>query len=354
MNQETAAPGAESDPPGQSAEVDGIVFGTRLRGSLPVEFRPYLLPLHSELARCQSRSLDLTYRRVATVPALEEIWESFPGGPNTPGRLTLSRLGDGYALTVAGDDRGLIRCTPRSLDIEWIGSAASAAHHLFAYALPLWLESRGVPVLHGSAVSVGDRAVGFVAPTGTGKSVLCAELVRRGCTFLADDALALESASDGGWCCLHGPPMLRIWPSGLRGRLALSPEPLPRVYAAGDKRRLPLRYLGPTEPLPRHRLPLAALFVLHRRAETDGAVRLEDCGPRQALVRLVEHGVAAAPAAALGWAGRRLEALASLVEAVPVRHLHYPSGSDTATAEIVERIERDLDLLAKLRHDSAT
>lgn len=327
----------ESD---ELTDVSGVVYGVRVHGRLPAPCRQHLWPWTAGSPR-PPVELAVTYRELDTVPAVEEVWESRPGGEATPGRYTLARLPDGFTLTVAGDDRGLFRCTRRSIAVEWSTSRRGLSHHLFAYALPLWLESRGVPVLHGGAVAVGGRAVGFVGPSGGGKSVLCAELLRLGRPFVADDGLALRRTAEGPWHCLHGPPLLRLWPGGLRERLGMAPEGLDRVHGSADKRRLPVATREQPSPPPSG-LPLAAVYVLRRRSGGDGPVRVAGFEPREALLRLVEHGVAAAPAAALGLAARRLELLADLAETVPVRQLEFPSGTDSA-ADVLDAIQRELE-----------
>jgi hypothetical protein len=334
-----------SDQEGQDGPVDvsGVVYGVHLRGRLPAPFRPYLLPGTGEPAD-PAGALEVSYRLRDDLPAVEEIWASEAEGPRFRGRFALFRLPEGFGLTVAAEGRGLFRCTPRTIRVEWTAPGTGAPHYLFSYALPLWLEAQGVPVLHGSAVSFAGRGVAFVGPSGVGKSVLCAELLRLGCGFVADDALALyrDEGRDGRgeWRCAPGPPLLRLWPSGLESRLEVAAHGLPKVHDALDKRQMLLR--GERAGLPSTGPPLAAVYVLRRRPEAGGPVRISACGARDALVRLLEHGVAAAPAAALGLSGGRLERLADVAERVPVRRLAYPSSADSA-APIRDAIERDLE-----------
>lgn len=320
-------------------EVAGTVFGIRVRGKMPEGFGAYLWPGDDARggggkSEAAVADLELTYRELDVLPDVEPLWESPEEEPAAAGPFALFPLEGGFGLRVAGRDRGVFRCAPRRIDVEWATSGGAAAHHLFSYALPLWLETRGVPVLHGSAVRVGGRAMGFLGPTGMGKSVLCAELVRRGCGFLSDDGLALLRGSDGTWHCPPGPPLLRLWPSGLTRRLDLDPEPLPRVWQEGDKRRLPLDRLERPEAAgggaAGEPAPLEAFCVLRRRPGADGPVILTPTAPRDGLVRLIGHGVAAAPAAALGLAHRRLEILSEVAEEIPVWHLDFPSGAGTA------------------------
>ena len=326
-------------------DVSGEVYGVHLRGRLPPAFRPYLVPAAGPRVDSAS-SLQVSYLLVRDLAEIEEVWVSEPeeaGPTRTPGRFALFRVPDGFGLSVADEGRGLFRCTAREIRIEWTTPGTGAPHYLFSYALPLWLEVEGVPVLHGSAVSVGGRAVGFVGRSGVGKSVLCAELVRLGCGFVADDGLALRRAGGrdarGEWRCFHGPPLLRLWPSGLEGRLEIAAEALPRVHETLEKRQLTVS--GESAGVPAAGLPLAAVYVLRRRPEAAGAVELSESRPRDALVRLLEHGIAAGPVAALGLSGRRLERLADLVETTPVRLLGYPSGADSA-ARVREAILEDL------------
>ncbi|HUP42886.1 MAG TPA: hypothetical protein VM599_06715 [Thermoanaerobaculia bacterium] len=328
-------------------EVSGTVYGVELRGRLPAAFRPYLASPAGEPAG-PAGSLEVGYGPLDRLPEVEEIWASEAAGPGGRVRLGLFRPPEGFGLTVSAEGEGLFRCAPRAARIEWRPPGTGAPHYFFSYALPLWLETRGVPVLHGSAVGFGGRAVAFLGRSGVGKSVLCAELLRLGCGFLADDALALyrdEGRAEGpdargAWRCAPGPPLLRLWPSGLERRLEIAADALPKVHRSLEKRQLLLGGEGAAPPA--SGLPLAAVYVLLRRPEAGGPVRTTAGGPRDALVRLLEHGVAAAPAAALGLARQRLELLADVVEKVPVRLLSFPSGSDSAP-RIRQAILRDLE-----------
>jgi hypothetical protein len=328
--------------------MEGSVYGVRVHGRLPEAFRPYLLPAGEAPDRSQAADdLRIDHRVVPALdpalgqvppPAFEppEVWAS---DTESGGRFAVHRLGRGFGLTVSDLGTGRFRCSAGAIEIEWHETGTGAPHFLFTYALPLWLETRGVPVLHGSAVTLNDRAVAFLGPSGTGKSVLCAALLARGCGFLADDGLALRRGEDGGWRCAAGPPLLRLWPSGIdRSGRALAAgggegaASLPRVHEALEKRRVDLGdgiAFGPGPgqgPGP----PLAAVYRLHRRPEASGEVEVEDLGSRDGLVHLLEHGIAGAPAAALGLSARRLALLAELAEQIPVRRLSFPSAPDSA------------------------
>lgn len=313
---------------GDLAEVRGLAFGVEIRGRLPEGFAPFLRPPAAGPGE-PGRALEVTFRTVPRLAEVEEIWAAEPRPPATRDRLALFRPPEGIGLTVRSEGAGLFRIGARRIDVEWLPGGAGAAHFFFAHALPLWLESRGVTVLHASAVAHGDRVVAFLGPSGVGKSTLCAELVGAGWGFVADDGLAVEEDDRGAWRCLPGPPWLRLWPSALEGRLGIPAAELPRVHATLEKRRLAVD--GPDTPSVAGDLTLAAVYLLDRAAEeSGGAPDLSACTRGEALVRLVEHSLAAAPLAALGLAGERLDRLARLAAGVEVERLQIGAGEDSA------------------------
>jgi hypothetical protein len=327
MERDPRSPG---DGAGGLAEVRGLAFGVEIRGRLPAGFAPFLRPSAAGPGE-PGRELEVTYRTVPRLAGVEEIWAAEPRPPATRDRLALFRCPEGFGLTVRSEGAGLFRIGARRIEVEWLPGGAGAAHFFFSHALPLWLESRGVTVLHASAVARGDRVAAFLGPSGVGKSTLCAELVGAGWGFVADDGLALEEDDRGAWRCLPGPPWLRLWPSALEGRLGIPAAELPRVHETLEKRRLAVG--GPdTTPLAGD-LTLAAVYLLDRAAEEGGGAQdldLPACSRGEALVRLVEHSLAAAPLAALGLAGERLDRLARLASGVEVRRLRLPAGEEAA------------------------
>lgn len=82
--------------------------------------------------------------------------------------------------------------------------AADGAHlheieHIeFNQIAPLALTLQGYLVLHSSAIALTPNScIGFVGPSGRGKSTLAASFAARGMPFLSDDGLALEPAGGG-------------------------------------------------------------------------------------------------------------------------------------------------------------
>lgn len=77
---------------------------------------------------------------------------------------------------------------------------------------------RGVPVLHAAAVEGPSGAVLLCGDSSAGKSVLLAQLLRRGHRMVADDLTALVVDRDGTVCALPHPAAVHLWPDA-RARL---------------------------------------------------------------------------------------------------------------------------------------
>ncbi|HVS62368.1 MAG TPA: hypothetical protein VMT85_02575 [Thermoanaerobaculia bacterium] len=322
-------------------QLAGQVFGLRVEGRLPGVFARYL---YGPPADERGERLELRYRAVGELAGADEIWRFEPEPPFAPGRFALVRHSGGVGLTVSAEESGRFLFAASAIEIEWRGSAATAAHHLFSHALPLWLETRGTRVLHASAVAFGAGAVAFVGPSGVGKSTLCAELVRAGCAFVADDALALSEGPSRRWYCSEGPPLVRLWPSALE-RLREPADELERVPGGIEKRQLRPEVDAAVLPSAHVGRELRAVYELQRGERGEQPVRLTRRTSREALVRLIAHSLAAGPAGALGLAAERFDRLSSLALAVPVSELRFPSGADSA-ARVHDAIDKDLALAA--------
>jgi len=303
--------------------ITGRCYGMRLQGDAPVEFERYLWSPERKSTGADS-VLGIQYRAINELPEVEEFWVGSGDGPEQKSRLALFREPEGFGVKIECRGRGVFRVRKSEIAVEWITGASSAAHYFFTYAMPLWLEWRGIIVLHGSAVSFGQRAVGFVGESGAGKSTLCDALVNLGGAFVADDGLAIGEDDHGGWQCYSGPPLFRLWPSALLHRPMLRFEELPRVHEGLEKRIKPLSLHEPDgERLSR---PLDSIFLLERGASTLDGIQIVPCTGSESLVKLVEASLAYAPITALGWAEPRFRRLGRMAERVDVKRLIYPEG----------------------------
>lgn len=197
-----------------------------------------------------------------------------------------------------------------------------------------WLERRGLPTLHASAVDVDGRAVAFLSSNGGGKTGLAAAMMRAGCPLLTDDVLPLEDR-EGVFFGRPGYPQMRMWPDEAAWFLGKA-EDLALVHPAFAKRRVPVgpgglgAFQGST-------LPLASLFVPERRP--DGPVEIRDVPPREAFLELVRHSFSPHLVQAAGLQAGRADLFARLVGRVPMRRLLYPSGFERLP-EVAEEIPR--------------
>jgi hypothetical protein len=196
--------------------------------------------------------------------------------------------------------------------------------------LSYWMERRGIPTLHASAVAVNGTAVAFLSCHGGGKTGLAATLMRTGRPLLTDDVLPIEETS-GGLLARPGYPQVRMWPDEA-SHFVERWEELPIVLSGLAKRRVRVG-AGGFGAFCDSPLPLAALYVVERRPE--GPVEILDLSPRDALIELVRHSFIPHLVEAAGLQAARFDLFARLVRSVPVRRLVYPSGFERL-AEIAE------------------
>jgi hypothetical protein len=218
--------------------------------------------------------------------------------------------------------------------------------HLLGAVLSLWLERRGLLCIHSSAVVTPEGAIGFLAPSGGGKSVLAALLVRSGFPLLTDDVLAAFSRQGRFWGRASYPQM-RFWPREAEIFTGRS-EGHDRVHPESSKLRVSVGERG-FGAFHAAEAPLRALYLPARRAAgAAGGIEIEPIRPRDALIELVRESFVAHLVAAAPWARDRLGRLAAIAAAVPLRRLTYPSGFD----RLPEVREAILDDMATLSRDA--
>jgi len=148
-----------------------------------------------------TRNGPATVLRRVSVAALEARWPARDavriverrGGD---GRLALTidhHVGAGFRLWHPGAGRYVVSAD--GVEVECALPAVGVGRwqrYLAAQVLPLVAALRGRAVIHASAVTVGERALAFVAASGAGKTSLAVRLTLGGAAFLTDDALALD------------------------------------------------------------------------------------------------------------------------------------------------------------------
>ena len=287
-------------------------------------------PFANRLARTTGEP-DLTFRLVDAPPIIgwEEGTPAYASPPELDGAeesvLKVYRRGSYHIVRITGlldyyiaPDR--MACYLVDPNYEYL-----AEIHFLGLAFALWLEFRGIPVLHASAVIVEDRAVAFLSTNKGGKSSLAAILMQAGYPLLTDDILPLERYGEK-FLGRPGYPQMRMWPdqaSHFLGRY----EDLGIVHPAYSKRRVPVGEDGlgtfHSEPA-----PLACFYLPQRRdpARWGGGIEISALSRTEALMSLVGQSFAPYTVQALGLQPQRLGFFARLLSQVPMRRIAYPEG----------------------------
>lgn len=188
--------------------------------------------------------------------------------------------------------------------------------HLLSTALVVLLIQRGNLLLHGSAVSMGDHAVGFLGDGGMGKSTLAAQLGLMGCPIVSDDLLVFTE-EDGDIWVSPGPPFLKLWPDSASELL------LDNVANVGTRASVKLRANAPTL-FARARLPLKKLFVLQWLAFSDSEVESVEVNGLGAVPTVVGHLMQRELISALKHEAKVLMAAAALCQNIDIGCLRRP------------------------------
>jgi len=239
--------------------------------------------------------------------------------PHGTKRYQLCRTPQAWVLRVT--DLAEFSITTRQVSYRLLSPAGQGALPwlILGPVLSLWMELRGLLVLHGATVDVDGRAVSFLARSGTGKSSLAGEFVRGGHRVFGDDHVVLESAS-GGWRVRPALPWLKVH-RFLASHLDVSMASLPELSPGVQKRRLDLS----SAHVPFTSGPLRRVFVLRRVAASEPIV-VTRLRPRDALARLIGYSASPRTVQAAGLQERRLGLLADIADGIGVWSLQYPSG----------------------------
>ena len=203
---------------------------------------------------------------------------------------------------------------------------------LLGTILAVLLHQRGLMVLHGSAVAVGNEVVAFIGPKGRGKSTTAAMLHGRGHRLMADDIVAVRIREGHDPEVIPGFPQFKLWPEAAACLLGKESETLPHLVSGYDKRS---RRLGDDfSPTP---VRLGSIYAL---AEGP-TLRLTPLAPQDALIQLIANTYVARFGKQLLKAENaraHLEHCTNVAGQVPVYRLDRPNSLAVlaATAQMIE------------------
>jgi hypothetical protein len=202
------------------------------------------------------------------------------------------------------------------------------------------LRRRSILALHASAVSIRGQAVALCGESQAGKSTTAAALALRGTPVLCEDITPLIEAT-GGFQVEPGYPRICLWPDAVEGLFGVR-DALPRLTSNWEKFFLPLD--GRNAQFEARKRPLGAVYLLAPRAAESDAPRIEEVGPREALLDLVQNTY-------MNWlldgdqrAGE-FDALSKLVTQVPVRRI-VPHADPGRIGELCDLILADAECLS--------
>lgn len=196
--------------------------------------------------------------------------------------------------------------------------------------LPLVLQSRGLEVLHASAVRAPHGVVALCAVKETGKSTLAYALSRRGHPLWADDAVVVDTAAE--------PVAAHQLPFGIRLRPASAAFFARDVGAAA----VPDDSTG-AQPGSNFAdgVPLAALYVLVRDEAVVEGAEVRPLSAAAALTSVLAHAYCFS-LQDVERKGQMMTQYLDLVSRVPVHEVRYGTGLDRVPA-ILDAIERTFD-----------
>ena len=298
---------------------DYTAYGLWVRSAISLPFTPLPAPPAVEL--------DVTLRIGTTPEALstpaqqirrpESLWNTAPGA------FLMDVPGVARYLVTDGRD---ILVEPRG------GSDHDMSIFLTGSVFAALLQQRGVTTFHASAIETDSGAVLFAGRSGSGKSSLLAEFIRRGYTMLADDVTGVVPGAGGRAVALSAFPSMRLWADAL-DTLKERPQVQGKVREDMEK------YLAPVERFRAEPLAVRAVCVLtsHQRE----GIEVETVPPADAFGWLFRytyrkgylHGLGQRPVHF-----RTVTAMAKSVPVVLVRRPAYPFLLDA----LVDRVEEYL------------
>ncbi|MDJ0739252.1 MAG: hypothetical protein QNJ91_06020 [Gammaproteobacteria bacterium] len=266
--------------------------------------------------------LQVSYREAAIELAADArpVWSTQQVGARFVSRQALYAHPDGWVLDVACQGRGRLLIGEHEVVVDWRGGTPPE-HYLRTFGLAILLERQGALCLHANALARDGRAIALLGPSRAGKSTLAQALVARGWRLLGDD-MATVRCTAGRWSVSPSRGEIRLWPDAGRFFHGDAYDACPRVHRRFAKRVIE----SPAAPAARS-VPLSRVFVIDRCADSAQArVHSDALAAADATICLLQNSVLGDASRALGIEGRRLAALARLVQALAVDRLRYRSG----------------------------
>ena len=289
-------------------------------------------------------NLTLNFEPISENTLGEKIWAFSDVGERYLTELGLFGSATNISLKVNCEGQGIFKFTGSQLSINWQKDGTDSAHYFQTVGLAVWLELNQVLCIHGNALEYKGRAIGLVAPSGTGKSTLSAKLCDSGFSWMTDDMMALhpENATENinqQYRIYPSWPIARMWPDSVEAQLDVSHESLNKVHNDFSKRVVKLEGnlpAGNTSQI------LSTIYVLNRVAGAKQSCEIKTVKGSRALILLLQNSILGDAYTALGVEKSRIATLSKLLDNINIKEVTYCNGSHNLNI-VRNNIIEDLD-----------
>ena len=259
--------------------------------------------------------------------------DDFPD--NLPDPLETSHVhevnGEALLLRVADVARYLIREGREILiDREPHATDHDVRVYLLGTCIGALLHQRGLLVLHASGVMTDRGCLLFTGESGTGKSTLLAEFLRRGHKMVVDDVCALRFDSADRPIVLPSYPRTRLW-ADAADRFAIDTSRLERTRPSWDKFERQI-----SEQFWDHAEPVSHVFHLTAPGASD-QVTLQRLEPTEAFSTLVDNTYRGVLLDGMDLRSSHFDLASRAARSIDVIRVMRPANSDTVE-EMATRI----------------
>lgn len=179
--------------------------------------------------------------------------------------------------------------------------------------LSVLLHQRGLWVLHGSAVSIEDKAIAFLGSKGYGKSTLAAHLQMRGHQLISDDLVPIKFVRERA-ITYPGYPRIKLNEDSIIA-VGDQPDTFPLVHRLIEKRSF-----RPASGISEQPIELSAVCVLAENT----TVSVDHMNPAAAFVELIKHSFLKQFLNAMNAQREHFHQCERLVRSIPIMRLDRP------------------------------
>ena len=210
------------------------------------------------------------------------------------------------------------------------GDPAAVKLFVLGSCLGALLHQRGLLVLHGCGIGVGNACLVVAGHSGAGKSTTAAAFLQRGHPVLSDDVVAVDVTG----AALPGVPRIKLWKDAA-DQLGISTEKLRRIRPSMQKFDVPLgeRYGAVA-------LPIRWIFILAAHAEA--GYRIEKLTGRAAFQPLSDETYRPRYVKPFGMLGAHVRHCSQLIAHSQVARVYRPAAN-SQPAELAQHL---LDAIA--------